>query len=55
MRVTVLPLLLLATSAQAAMTIDVSKLPPPPVAAVRPHETTAHGVTIADPYFWLKD
>ena len=37
------------------MTIDVSKLPPPPVAAVRPHETTAHGVTIADPYFWLKD
>ncbi|MBU3076579.1 S9 family peptidase [Sphingomonas quercus] len=35
--------------------IDISKLPAPPVAAVRPHETTAHGVTIADPYFWLKD
>ncbi len=47
--------MLLATTAQAAMTIDVSKLPQPPVAAVRPHETTAHGITIADPYFWLKD
>jgi oligopeptidase B len=30
-------------------------LPPPPVAAVRPHASTAHGVTIEDPYHWLKD
>lgn len=32
-----------------------STLPPPPVAARRPHSTTRHGVTIEDPYFWLKD
>ena len=27
----------------------------PPVAATRPHSFTAHGVTIEDPYAWLKD
>ena len=27
----------------------------PPVAATRPHAFTAHGVTIDDPYAWLKD
>ena len=27
----------------------------PPVAAKRPHSSTWHGVTIEDPYFWLKD
>ena len=27
----------------------------PPVAATRPHRFTAHGVTIDDPYAWLKD
>ena len=30
-------------------------LPAPPVAARRPHVTTAHGHTIDDPYHWLKD
>ncbi|GAA0734936.1 S9 family peptidase [Sphingomonas japonica] len=30
-------------------------LPPPPVAAARPHSITHHGVTIDDPYAWLKD
>ena len=27
----------------------------PPVAAVRPHSFVAHGVTVDDPYAWLKD
>ncbi|MEP9358272.1 S9 family peptidase [Sphingomonas sp. KR3-1] len=31
---------------------DLSK---PPVAATRPHSFTAHGVTIEDPWAWLKD
>ena len=30
-------------------------LPPPPVADTRPHRFTAHGVTIDDPWAWLKD
>nr|WP_093317474.1 S9 family peptidase [Sphingomonas jatrophae] len=30
-------------------------LPPPPVAAFKPHSSTRHGITIEDPYFWLKD
>ena len=30
-------------------------LPPAPIAATRPHEFTAHGTTIADPWAWLKD
>lgn len=29
--------------------------PKPPVAATRPHEFTAHGITISDPWAWLKD
>jgi len=29
--------------------------PVPPVAATRPHSFTAHGVTIEDPWAWLKD
>jgi oligopeptidase B len=29
--------------------------PKPPVAATRPHSFTAHGVTIDDPWAWLKD
>src|SRR3569623_1083559 len=27
----------------------------PPVAATRPHSFTAHGITIEDPWAWLKD
>ncbi|MBL0000222.1 MAG: S9 family peptidase [Sphingomonadales bacterium] len=34
------------------MTIDT---PRPPVAARRPHSISHHGVTIEDPYFWLRD
>ncbi len=30
-------------------------LPAPPVAAQRPHSYERHGVTVQDPYFWLKD
>ncbi|MCZ4342012.1 S9 family peptidase [Sphingomonadaceae bacterium G21617-S1] len=30
-------------------------LPKPPVAAQRPHHYSRHGVTIDDPWFWLKD
>jgi oligopeptidase B len=30
-------------------------LPPAPVAATRPHSFEAHGVTIEDPWAWLKD
>ncbi|WP_066781925.1 S9 family peptidase [Sphingomonas sp. CCH5-D11] len=30
-------------------------LPKPPVAATRPHQFTAHAVTIDDPWAWLKD
>ena len=33
----------------------MTELPPPPVAERRPHSFTAHGVTIEDPYAWLKD
>ncbi|MDR6787805.1 oligopeptidase B [Sphingomonas sp. BE138] len=29
--------------------------PTPPVAATRPHRSTTHGVTIDDPWAWLKD
>ena len=32
-----------------------TKLTAPPIAEQRPHSYTAHGVTIDDPYFWLKD
>jgi oligopeptidase B len=30
-------------------------LPPPPVAEQRPHSFERHGVTVQDPYHWLKD
>ncbi len=33
----------------------MTDLPKPPVAATRPHSFTAHGVTIEDPWAWLKD
>ncbi len=32
-----------------------ASLPKPPVAAQRPHQYSRHGVTIDDPWFWLKD
>ena len=33
----------------------MTDLPSPPVAATRPHAFTTHGVTIDDPWAWLKD
>ncbi len=33
----------------------MTDLPRPPVAATRPHSFSAHGVTIDDPWAWLKD
>jgi oligopeptidase B len=33
----------------------MTDFPKPPVAATRPHSFTAHGVTIEDPWAWLKD
>lgn len=33
----------------------MTDLPTPPVAATRPHSFSAHGVTIEDPWAWLKD
>ena len=33
----------------------MTELPPPPAVAQRPHRFTAHGVTIDDPWAWLKD
>ncbi|MFD1610994.1 S9 family peptidase [Sphingomonas tabacisoli] len=33
----------------------MTMLPPPPVAARRPHSSTHHGITIEDPYAWLRD
>ena len=35
--------------------VTPDRLPAPPVGAVRPHAATAHGITITDPYHWLKD
>lgn len=32
-----------------------NETPKPPVAAQRPHSSIHHGVTIEDPYFWLRD
>ena len=33
----------------------VTDAPAPPVADVRPHSFTYHGITVEDPYHWLKD
>jgi len=32
-----------------------SRLPDPPVASQKPHQTTVHGRTLTDNYFWLRD
>ena len=37
-----------------AKTLGMTELTPP-IAETRPHSFTAHGVTIEDPYAWLKD
>ncbi|MFA5965012.1 MAG: S9 family peptidase [Sphingomonas sp.] len=33
----------------------MNDIPQPPVAATRPHRFTTHGITIDDPWAWLKD
>ena len=33
----------------------MTDLPPPPIAERRPRSFTAHGITVEDPYAWLKD
>src|SRR5690349_3159519 len=35
--------------------IEASDLPPPPQAEPRPHSTEYHGVTLDDPWHWLRD
>ena len=44
-----------ATTAPIPESPDQSAAPAPPVADVRPHRYTRHGVTIEDPYAWLRD
>jgi len=39
----------------ATDTAPPSSIPAPPVADRRPHSFTMHGVTVEDPYFWMKD
>ncbi|MDB5683632.1 MAG: Oligopeptidase, partial [Sphingomonas bacterium] len=48
----------LAALAAAPLSAEVAVSEPhakPPAAAVRPHSYTRHGITIEDPYAWLKD
>ena len=41
--------------AQPSLHQKVSMTSTPPIAQERPHSYTAHGTTIEDPYFWMKD
>jgi len=34
---------------------NVNQLPPPPVALQRPHSYERHGITVDDPFAWLRD
>jgi oligopeptidase B len=43
------------TLAQKAPMTSATTLPAPPKAEPRPHSYTRHGVTIEDPYAWLRD
>ena len=38
-----------------SVTTTSAELPAPPVAEQRPHSFTTHGITVEDPYHWLKD
>ena len=38
-----------------APVVLAAQTPPPPVAAVRPHQFIEHGTTRVDPYYWLKE
>ena len=44
-----------AATATFAQTGSMTDLPQPPDAEERPHEFTYHGVTVDDPYHWLRD
>ncbi len=50
-------LLTFATSihAQKALRPTMPASPKPPKASTHPHSNTRHGITISDPYHWLKD
>jgi oligopeptidase B len=53
-----LAILMLAATAASAQNGTMTKakdLPPPPKAEQRPHKYERHGITVEDPYFWLKD
>jgi oligopeptidase B len=43
------------SQSDAATAPAEAALPAPPVAEQRPHSFTKHGVTVEDPYHWLKD
>ena len=43
------------TYAPAGQASSGTDLPAPPVAAVEPRQVTHHGITLTDPYAWLKD
>jgi len=38
-----------------AQTAPSTQLPPPPIAEQRPYSFERHGITVQDPYHWLKD
>ena len=46
---------LLAAATDSIDTPETSAMPKAPVADVRPHAFTHHGVTLEDPYAWLRD
>jgi oligopeptidase B len=45
----------LAAAPLPAQKAPMPKTPKPPVAAQHPHSYSRHGITIQDPYHWLKD
>ena len=52
---TALPIVITACTGQESLMTESKSQPTPPQAAVRPHAATWHGITITDPYHWLKD
>ena len=51
----VIALLAVPASAQKAPMTRTADLPAPPQAEQRAHSYERHGITVQDPYFWLKD
>ena len=47
--------LILVTQPSHAQKAPMTQTIKPPVADKKPHSSTRHGITINDPYFWLKD